>query len=183
MYVAGYTFRDAVLNEFGLSAGAVEVPLQDTLSSGYIALLGMLFVSMLLAIVQITYILLHRRYLRRFIGEGPLTRMVLRAERAGLAKQRVANFIGLSGAVALFLLIGVAAGVTVARLHLFTLDRLVVQNHCRTNCFEYVAGAKRAVGKLVVQDHDQTFVLTSQGLVMLPTAELTKVASFKLMRS
>lgn len=171
MYLAGWTERNELLKEFGVSASIVPEPIQVTLGRGYIPLLAGL------GVVGLTVALgwaIARTYRARQAKRSPAPTASPPENRAELRGTRRYLGLALAASVAmLLLLVGYVSGIVSAEIKASRAKAAVTDGCGR--CFSYELGDRTHVGRILAQNDSRTVLLTRYGILLLDTEDISRV--------
>lgn len=172
-YLAGWSERNALLKNFGLSSGLFDEPFQSTLARGYLPVF--LGASVIAAFALIGWVVVGaEKYFRRRIPRYP-TEWLNRAMTIAWKFNRwFYTFYFCVLVLMLGLLSGEMTGDLKARRVWDALDRGCVSKE-RLNCARYDVGGKSYTGVLLVQDGARAAVATKTGVRLFANDRIDNV--------
>ncbi|MBB5709427.1 hypothetical protein [Sphingomonas xinjiangensis] len=173
LYFAGYTLRASLLNSFGIHEGLFTGSLQEIIAWGVLPISALVNPYGLLLFggwIVINIVLL---FLSRFWDVLDKVRDMFN----GLFTVDLTDRIGFAFASLAAISVATGIGFWFGNIAAGSLKE-EVRNGCHTGCYVYDDGRVGVVGKLLMQNAQNTAVVTSKGVRLLPTASIWKVRPY-----
>jgi hypothetical protein len=166
LYLTGWTERNKLLKEFGVSASIVPEPLHNTLARGYTPLLIGIFVA--IAVLLLLLLILNRTlgWIERRCGGKEMVQPTpgIGAAVAGARARLIFGMIAVGG-ILLALLVSHLSGIVSARVKEHK-ARAAVEGGCG-RCFSYRVGGVSVRARILAQNDARSILLTSGGHVRI----------------
>ena len=178
LYLTGWTERNKLLKEFGVSASVVPEPIQNTLARGYTPLMAGIITSVVLLTLFLFVMNKTFRRLENSLGQSVVFPFGTSAGEL-IRRARVRTVFGILSvcAILLALLISHISGIVSAGIKENRARQMIAKN-CE-GCFQYRVRGRYLAGKVLAQNDERTVLLVRRGVFLIRTDDISAVAEIE----
>lgn len=172
-YLAGYSYKNVVLERSGFVGSVNEYSVQDTIALGYSALMPFILAHVIFFWIYWS-IIKKRKKPHRNPNE----------ENRGSSRREKYRYMLAANIIALVLIVGQAAGVVFGYATYYYIEHKL-RNDCLNSCYRIVTTRGSFYGIALSQSKDNSIFLSRDAAYLIPTASIRSVwpaASFEARR-
>lgn len=167
-YLTGFTFKGALLRQFGFESGAISLSVQETISLGYpYIFMACLIIAAIAATIYLVVLLTN--------SEGASPGLAFKLVR-GLALALFALFFDARNAVLAILSVGFVAG-AIQGLRSANSIKSDLRSGCHDKCFYYHTKRGTVQGRALLQDHETMIIVGRSTAYIVKSGDLLSAAA------